>query len=207
MPFADGLRREERVEDLGLHLLRHPGAVVVHLEHDRVAVGIVPGPKDQRAAAVCVEHRLFGIDDEVQEDLLDLMRVGEDRRQPGAERFEDRDVGGPLLVGAERQRFAHDDVEVDGRARRVPLARERLQVADDAGGAFGGVVNGVEVAAGQLVEPAAVQPLGAGQDRRERVVQLVRHARHRLAQRRELLGLRQLVVQVARSDPAAFAAP
>ena len=36
-----------------------------------------------------------------------------------------------LLVGAQRQRFAHDLVDVDHRARRVALARERQQVADD----------------------------------------------------------------------------
>ena len=36
-----------------------------------------------------------------------------------------------LLVGAQRQRFAHDLVDVDHRARRLALAREGQQVADD----------------------------------------------------------------------------
>ena len=42
------------------------------------------------------------------------------------------------------------------------------------------------------------EPLGPRQDRGERVVQLVRDAGDGLAERRHLLGLQQLVVQVAR---------
>ena len=102
-----------------------------------------------------VEHRLLGVDDQVQQDLLDLVRIGEDRRQAGGQRLDDRDVGDALFVRAQRQRLAHDLIEIDGRPRRVALARERLQVADDAGGALGGVVDGVEIAAGELVEPPA----------------------------------------------------
>ena len=42
------------------------------------------------------------------------------------------------------------------------------------------------------------QPLGPGQDGRERVVQLVRDAGDRLPERGEFFGLQQLVIQVAR---------
>ena len=129
-----------------------PGPSSLHLEDDGVALGVVPRSQNQRAAAVRVEHRLLGVDDEVEQHLLNLMRIGEDRRQAGGERLENHDVGRALLVGAKRQRLAHDLVQIDRRARRVPLARERLQVADDARGALGGVVDGVEIAARLLVE-------------------------------------------------------
>ena len=49
-------------------------------------VGVVPGADDERAAAVGGEHRLLGVDDEVQQDLLELVRIGEDLRQAGGER-------------------------------------------------------------------------------------------------------------------------
>ena len=41
------------------------------------------------------------------------------------------------------------------------------------------------------------QPLGARQDRRQRIVQFVRHAGHGLSQRRHFFGLKQLLVDVA----------
>ena len=108
-----------------------PGPVVVDFEDDRVAIEVVPGADDERAAAVGGEHRLLGVDDQVQQHLLNLVRIGKHLRQPGGERLDDRDVADALLVGAQRQRLAHDLVEVDHRARRVALARERQQVADD----------------------------------------------------------------------------
>ena len=109
-----------------------------------------------------------------------------------------RDVADPLLVRAQRQRLAHDLVHVDHRARRLALARERQQVADDPRGALRLAEDRLEAALGLLVDRSLRQPLGPGQDRRERVVQLVRDAGDRLAERGHLLGLQQLVIEVAR---------
>ena len=50
--LADLLGGEERIEDLRLHVFRHARPIVVDLEHDRVAIEVVPGAEDQRAAAV-----------------------------------------------------------------------------------------------------------------------------------------------------------
>ena len=61
----------------------------------------------------------------------------------------------PLLVGAKRQRLAHDLVEVDHRARGLALAGERQQVADDAGGAFGLAEDDLETALGLVVDARA----------------------------------------------------
>ena len=105
---------------------------------------------------------------------------------------------GSLLVGAEPDRVADHLVEFHRRACGVALARERLEVADDARRPLGGVVNRIEIASRQLVEPAARQPLGAGEDRAEWIVQLVRDARDRLTERRQFLRLRKLMEQVAR---------
>ena len=107
--------------------------------------------------------------------------------------------GDPLVVGAQRERLAHDVVEIDHRAGRLAFAREGQQVADDARGPFGLGKDGVETAAHRIVERRPMrQPLGPAQDRGERVVQLVRDAGNRLAERRHLLRLEQLVIEIAR---------
>ena len=158
----------------------------------------MPGAHDQRAAAVGAEHRLLGVDDQVQQHLLQLMRVREDLRQARGERVDDDDVGDALLVGAQRQRLAHDLIEVDHRARALPLAREGQQLAHDLRGALGLVEDHIHAAPRAVVERARGQAFGPGEDGGQRVVELVRDARNGLAERGHLLGLQQLLVEVAR---------
>jgi hypothetical protein len=64
----------------------------------------------------------------------------------------------------------------------MALSGECLEIADDAGGAFGGVVNRVKIAPGLFVEIPRGQALGTSQDGGQRIVQLVRDAGHRLAE-------------------------
>ena len=108
------------------------------------------------------------------------------------------DVGDALLVGAQRERFAHHLVEVHHHARALALAREGQQVADDARGAFGFAADDLEAAARLVVGRMLGEALGPGENRRERVVQFVRDARNRLAERGHLFRLQKLVVQIAR---------
>ena len=60
---------------------------------------------------------------------------------------------------------------------------------------------------GLVVGRTLRQPLGPGEDRRERIVQFVRDAGDRLAERGELFRLQQLVIEVARLvfEPLALA--
>ena len=67
------------------------------------------------------EHRVLGVDDQVQQHLLDLMPVGEDLRQRVGERKRDGDVAGARFVRAERERFANDVVEIDHHPRALAL--------------------------------------------------------------------------------------
>ena len=196
--LSDLLRREEGIEDPGLHVLRHARPIVVHLEDDGVAVGVVPGAHDERAPAVRRNHRLLGVDHQVQQHLLALVRIGEDVRQAGRERLERGDVVQALLVGAEGQGLADDLIHIDHRARRVPLAGERQQVAHDLRGALRLAEDDVEASLGRLVHGLRCEALGPCQDGRERIVQLVSDAGNRLPQRGQLLRLQQLVIQIAR---------
>ena len=143
-------------------------------------------------------HRLLGVDHQVQQHLLDLVRVGEHRRQARRQRVDGRDARQALLVRAQRQRVAHHLVDVDERARRVPLPGEGQQVADDPRGPFGLAEDGLEGPAQLRVHRLVGQALRRGEDRGQRVVQFVGHARDRLTERRQLLGLQQLLVEVAR---------
>src|SRR5678816_4147818 len=91
-PLPDLFRREERVENLRLQIIRNTGTVVIDLEDDSLLRRIVPGPHDEDAPAVGRQHRLLGVDDEVEQYLLYLMAVGEDLRQSCRERVDNRDV-------------------------------------------------------------------------------------------------------------------
>ena len=197
-PFANLFGREKRVEDLRLHVIGNPGPVIIDFEDHGFLIRVVPRPHDEDAAAVGRQHGLFGVDDQVEQDLLDLMAVGEYLRQAGGERVDDGDVGDALLVGAQGQRFADHEIHVDHRARRLALAGEGQQVPHDPRRALRFAEDRLEPAADRVLERGALrQAFGPAQNGRERVVQLVRDARDRLAERGHLLGLEQLVKDVA----------
>ena len=171
--LADLLCREERIENPASDVDRHAGAVVADLERHGVLLGVMPGADDQRAAPVGGEHRLFGVDHQVEQHLLDLVRVGEDLGQARCERGHDVDIGQALFVRSERQRFGHHLVEVDHRPGRLPLARERQQVADDPGRTVRLAEDDVHAASSAVIEGFLGQALRPAQDRGERVVELV----------------------------------
>ena len=173
---ADLLRREKRVENLALDIRGHARAVVAHLERHGVVPGVVPCADSERAAVVGGAHGLLGVDDQVQQHLLDLMGVGEDLRQGRGQRGHDLDIGGLLLVSAEREGFGDHLVDVDHRARRLPLPRERQQVADDPGRTVRFAENDVHASPGLVIQRFLGQALRPAQDRGERVVQLMRDA-------------------------------
>ena len=144
------------------------------------------------------DHRLLGVDDRLSSTCWIWWASAKTCGSPDGERRHDLDVREPLLVGAQRQRLADDLVEVDHRARGLPLAGKRQQVADDARGALGFAEDDVDAAPRCSVERLLGEPLGPAQDRRQRVVQLVRDAGNRLAERRHLFRLQQLLIEVAR---------
>src|SRR5207302_5610555 len=87
-PLAHALRGEERLEQVCLNLRTHAGSAIAHTEH---RVGSNAGARmrlDERAVELDVAgldgeptalwHRVPGVDGEVQDDLLDLRRVGLD---------------------------------------------------------------------------------------------------------------------------------
>ena len=117
--------------------------------------------------------------------------------------------------------FCSDDVQADRAARQPAGSGEDQQVPDDFRGAVGFTVNCLDLTAQLLREGAGgAQQLEVAEHALQRVVQLVRDAGDELAERGELLGLRQPLAQllalgleprlrrqVARDDDAADRLP
>src|SRR5438105_8645385 len=68
--LARALRREERVEDASQMLGWNTGPVVLHLDHDLVA--LAQRAYAQQAAAGVGFHRVGGVGEQVQQHLLEL---------------------------------------------------------------------------------------------------------------------------------------
>ena len=151
--LADFLRREERIEDLRLQIVGNARAVVVDFEDDRLAAPrrarcgrrAMPRPFADSIACSALMTRFSST-------CCTWWPSANTCGRPGGERVDDGDVRDALLVRAQRQRFAHHLVDVDHRARRLPLAREGQQVADDARGALRLAEDRLEAAADRLVE-------------------------------------------------------
>ena len=196
--LAHFLCRKERIEHPALPLLGNPRAIVIHLEHGGAAFGIVRRPHDDGPPAVGANTCLLGIDQEIEQHLLDLVTVGKHFRQPTRERLDHLNVADLLLVGPQRERLAYHLVQIHHGTRGLALARERQQVADNAGGAFGFGQDDFQSLSRLVVDVAFGEPFGPRQDGRQRVVQLVGNAGNGLAERGHLLGLQQLVTAIAR---------
>ncbi len=134
------------------------------------------GPHGETAAAVGGEHRLLGVDHQIEHDLLHLVTVGKHLREAWRQALCHRDVGTARLVGTQRECVMHDVVDIDHHPRALPLARERQEVADDARRALGLAEDHFETAAGLVVGRPFGESFGPRQNRRERVVQFVRDA-------------------------------
>ena len=95
---------------------------------DRDVEARADGQPARRAAA----HRLLGVQDQIEQRLLQLAAVGNHRRQPRVELGHELDAAQPELVGAQRQHALHEIGDVLRRPRRGLPSRKRQQVADDA---------------------------------------------------------------------------
>ena len=69
--------------------------------------------------------RVLGVEDQVEDHLLDLFAVDDDQRQLRGVLFVEDDLAGPQIGGAPGQRRPDDLVEVLDRPVQRGLARER----------------------------------------------------------------------------------
>ena len=71
--FTDAFGREKRIEDVGEHVSRNPGTVVLNFDHNFAPA--LPGSDTQFPA---VRHGLDRVDDQIRPDLVQLHSVGAD---------------------------------------------------------------------------------------------------------------------------------
>ena len=109
----------------------------------------------------------------------------------------DFDVLSTKRGGPDGHHLVQDGVEAHAAAREPARAGEDEQVADDLRGPIGFAINRLDLAAQVFGErTGGPHELEVAQDALQRVVQLVRDARHELAERGQLLRLRQPFAQL-----------
>ena len=217
-PLADSLGREERLEDMRAHLIVHPDSAVLNRE-SQVVAGLEPllgreevqatdlgavlrlrvvlghdHPRRLDGELAAVGHRVPRVDAEVEDDLLDLTGVGEDRSKLLTELDLELDV----LADQALEHLAHvghDVVERELlRLEHLPPA-EGEKLARKRGRAVAGLRDLREVPAYRMVGLELHQAdLGEAEDAAEEVVEVVRDATGEQPDRLHLLGLLELLL-------------
>ncbi len=201
---ADRLGGEERLEQPGLHLLRHPAAGIRDRELDvrtrwqRAAggTGAVAGHlRGGNRDAAAVGHGVAGVGHQVQQHLLDLRRVRADRLRRRGELEVELDA---FLDEAAQDlcEASHRVVEVVEPRRHDLAPAERQQLLGQRGGAHRGAADGVErlrhLAPRRLLHG---RDLALAQDDGEQVVEVVGDAPGEIADRLHLLRLPDLLFE------------
>ena len=198
---AAGLCREERIEQLLALRLGHADARVRQAELDVLLVvdHDVRRLDRDRAAA---RHRVARVHREVDDHLLELRRVGTNRRELRLEHRQELDV----LADQAAEHHVHvgnDGIQVEhARLQHLPAA-EGEQLPRQRGGPRGGLLDLLGVAAQPRVGVAADQKLAVAGDRGQQVVEVVRDAAGEAADRLHLLRLAQLYLQLVLSRQVA----
>ncbi len=161
--------------------------------------------RSRRRSARRKEGRLARVGDQVHEHLHELLAHRADREHLGPVHALDAHLGGRQHVLAEGDRPVDDRVKDDRPQRSARGTRVAHELAGEAQHAVGGVADAPEaidvlgVSTPHLDRPPD-QVVGVGDDRRERVVELVDDPGGDLPERRQLVGVdHPLLERVGRS--------
>ena len=144
-------------------------------------------------------HRVAGVEQQVDEHLLQLDAVGRDARRRSRQLGTQGDALALELAVQQGQRFGHDLVQVDALERPLGRADHDTQAADDLAGAL---VLADDVAqdlaellvAGLALGEEALRRLGVAENGGQRLVQLMGERAGQFAQHRHARQMRQLAV-------------
>ncbi len=138
-------------------------------------------------------HRGFGVHQEIEKDLLQLLLVATNLRIRFVEMHVNLDAARPGSERAKTHRVLDDGVDVDHDIASVRLAGEQEQVANDSDRPICFALyetHRLELFGLQFV---LEEKLGKGGNARQRVVQFVRNAGDQLANGSELFGTSQML--------------
>ena len=204
-PRAVRLGGDERVEQDRQDILRNARAIVAHAKFERQRDAVLAagdgdanaGPERRRQrdlAARIRADRLGGVLHQVEEDLHQLVAVGEDRRQRRVVVLEDLDAAGETVPG-DRLHMVEHDMDVDRVALDRPLVGKDLHAVDQRDDAVGLVGDEPGQRAILVAQPAFQQLRGAA-DARQRVLDLVREHRRQAGHRAGGAAMRHLAVDL-----------
>src|SRR3970040_1025675 len=201
-----GLGGKERIENLVQVVPPDAHAAIVDLDFDDRIAG--HGPNLEHAA---IGHGIFGVQEKVQKDLLELAVVAVDGRQFRLQILEHADAAGLELVIEQQEGIFDHPVEVDFGELRARGAGEAEQVIDDLRSAEGLLDDLFNQLQPRVV---AIHLLGQHLDvvgnHRQRGIDLVGHARSQQADGGQLFRLHQLLLEadalgdVIQDDQEAF---
>ena len=144
------------------------------------------------AGAVAGHERLLGVDQQVEQHLLQLRPVAPDLGIGSVELERDRDVERGQVVRSQREGAPGDVVQVHEGPLAPARAREREEIGRDASDARRLVMNHFDHLTLLGLQVLEHQRLRKTRNDRRGVVDLVRHAADQLPHGRELFGLLQL---------------
>jgi hypothetical protein len=194
--LAFALGGEKRLEDLRRQRLRHARPIVDEI--DRHAVQPTPGPHDDGARPAGGRDGLGGIVDQIDEDLLNLVRLDVRHRQVRLHVNARLHPVGHELVAQQEEGRVQQGTERGGPPLVLVLAREAQQVLHDVGRPLGLLLDHREwLTQGRRHVGDFHQIIGKSYHRRERVVEVVGDAGDELPDGGHLLRLDELVLQAA----------
>ena len=195
---------------MGNHVRRHARAVVADAELERQR-HLVPAARNRKAEAGLegggqhdlavrrVADRFGGVLHEIEEDLDELVAIGEDRRQRGIVFVADLDRAGEAGLG-EPADMVEDDVDVDRLALDRPLVGEDFHAVDELHDAVGLVAD----QAGQrpvVVVDRGLEELRRAADAGKRVLDLMGEHRGKAGDRAGGAAMRELAVDLVGHRP------
>src|SRR6185503_13089635 len=201
---AARLGRDEWLEDPFEVSRRNAAAAVRHRHlHARLFRDMARGKLQFAIRYRQPAHRLAGVHEEVQQNLLHLDAVAHDDRQAGIELHADTDVTGDELAIRDLEDLSHRRAEIDGPPKHFALLEEGPQPVDHLRRANIGVDDIAQDVAqlgdvGLAVVDEAERRFRIAEDRSEWLVQLMGEGAGQLAEDRRAAEVGELLLLDAR---------
>jgi hypothetical protein len=188
------LRGVERVEDARKSFGADANAII--LDRDRDAVSGLSEADLDAARLADFANGLFGVGDQIQKNLNELIGVADNTRETGLRAKIHFDAVAAQRMFVELEGTLDESIDVERFFLRRSRAREFQQVLDNARGTPGLAVRELKLALGGVIGSFALaEKVGYAKDSGERIVQLVGHASEHLAHGGKFFGLDELLLE------------
>ena len=187
-PEATVLGSEEGLEDAVELIGGAPRPAVADDELRAAVVSMDRGDGQLALRTRRVAHRVAGVGQQVEHQLLQLHAVAVDLRQVGRQAGAHVDIARHELAVQELQHVVHDMVQLGGDELLVGLFHQQAQMVDQLPGPLVGLddlrQDGADLRdVGRVVRQKALRRLGIAQDGGQRLVQLVGERARELGER------------------------